>query len=109
MDDLGLDLDTWRAIWRCVGYRTASGDYGAPEGLLELRSALAHYLHRARGLLCSAEDIVITSGTTQSLNLIFRATLADGDTAFEEPGYPPGSPGARRGRCVAAARERGRR
>ncbi len=84
-----LDRAAWRAIWRNVGYRNADGDYGAPEGFFGLRSALASYLNRARGLQCSAEDIVITSGTTQSLNLIARATLAHGDTVvFEEPGYP---------------------
>lgn len=84
-----LDRAAWRAIWRNVGYGAASGDYGTPEGFIGLRLALAHYLHRARGLLCSAEDIVITGGTTQALNLIARATIAGGDTvAFEEPGYP---------------------
>ena len=54
-----------------------------------LRAALAAYLGRSRGLACRPEDILITAGAAQALDLIARATLSAGDAVgFEEPGYP---------------------
>lgn len=100
-----LDRAAWRAIWRNVGYQNADGDYGAPGGFFGLRSALAPYLNRARGLQCGAEDIVITGGTTQSLNLLARATLAHGGVRGTRLSL--GSPSVQRGGRILSARERG--
>ena len=83
-----LDLTAWRKIWRDVNRHAPFGDYAEPAGNLELRQALAEYLHRARGLNCTANEIIITSGITQAAHLIARATLGKNDRiAFEEPGY----------------------
>lgn len=80
---------TWRELWRQVGHAMPPNAYGEPAGLLELRTEIAAYLGRARGIACQAEDIIITSGATQAVNLIVQATLVPGDTvALEEPGYP---------------------
>ncbi len=79
----------WRSIWRNVAMQTLPNDYGPPEGDVLLRSAIAHYVERARGVSCRAENIVITSGTVQALDLLARATLSAGDlVGIEEPGYP---------------------
>ena len=79
----------WRSIWRTVAMQTLPNDYGPPEGDELLRSAIAHYVERARGVKCRAENIVITSGTVQALGLLARGTLLAGDlVGFEEPGYP---------------------
>jgi GntR family transcriptional regulator / MocR family aminotransferase len=83
-----LDLIAWRKIWRDVNRHAPFGDYAEPAGHFGLRQALADYLHRARGLNCTAADIIITSGITQAAQLIARATLGKNDRiAFEEPGY----------------------
>jgi GntR family transcriptional regulator / MocR family aminotransferase len=63
---------------------------GDPLGRPELRSALADYLVRARGVLTSPEQIVITNGYSQALGLLARV-LADGGAtaiAMEDPGHP---------------------
>ena len=61
---------------------------GEPAGYLPLREALASYLGAARGISCSADHIVITTGA-QSAVFIAALALADpGDQAWvEHPGY----------------------
>jgi GntR family transcriptional regulator/MocR family aminotransferase len=79
----------WQSIWRQVSRRALPGDYGDSCGESELRSAIASYVGRSRGVACRAEDVVITAGTVHALDLIARATLrADDMVAMEEPGYP---------------------
>lgn len=65
-------------------------DYSQPEGALALRLALADYLARARGLRVEADDVIITTGFTQTLSVIARALAATGATtiAMEEPSMP---------------------
>lgn len=62
--------------------------YGETQGLLELRCELAKYLKLSRGVRCSEEQIVITSGHRQSLTLLCE--LFSGENrcfAMENPGY----------------------
>lgn len=62
--------------------------YAAPEGDAALRKALQGYLGRARGLQCSAEQILIVHGSQQAIDLCARVLLDADDTfAFEDPGY----------------------
>jgi GntR family transcriptional regulator/MocR family aminotransferase len=60
-----------------------------PHGCAVLREALAEYLGRARGVVCDAEQIVITSGFAQGRALAARALVARGAKrlAVEDPGY----------------------
>ncbi|WP_207229445.1 PLP-dependent aminotransferase family protein [Ktedonosporobacter rubrisoli] len=84
-----LPLRIWHEVWRSVANQLPPNSYGPENGDPELRTALANYLGRSRGLACSAEDIIITAGATHALDLIVRATLSAGDyVGFEEPGYP---------------------
>lgn len=48
--------------------------YGNPCGYRELRHALASYLARVRGIVCTPRQIVVCQGTVQALDLIVRAT-----------------------------------
>lgn len=83
-----LSNEAWRRAWRRVASEALPGEYAAAAGDPELRAQIAAYLTRSRSLPCTAQDILITSGTIQGLHLVARATLAVGDTvAFEEPGY----------------------
>ena len=58
---------------------------GDPRGRLELRTALAQYLVRARGVRTSPERIVVCSGFAHALRLLFPAVLR-GPLAVESYG-----------------------
>ena len=45
-------------------------DYHEPAGCYELRLELSNYLRRTRGVNCSPEDIIITTGAAQAFNLL---------------------------------------
>jgi GntR family transcriptional regulator/MocR family aminotransferase len=62
--------------------------YSDPRGTPELRSALATYLGRVRGVAAEPATIMVTSGLTQGLALTCRALAARGvrRVAVEEPG-----------------------
>ena len=83
-------VDLWaRLAGRCVrGASTAVLAGGDAAGYAPLREAIADYLGAARGVSCSAEQIVITSGTQQSLDLLARVLLRREDEVWvEDPGY----------------------
>jgi GntR family transcriptional regulator/MocR family aminotransferase len=62
--------------------------YGPATGHPPLRSAIADYLARRRGLLCEPDDIIIVSGTQQAISLTARLLLNEEDTAVvEDPFY----------------------
>ncbi|MEN8642326.1 PLP-dependent aminotransferase family protein [Pseudomonas sichuanensis] len=62
--------------------------YGDPAGEVQLRELIATYLRRSRGLSCTAEQIVITSGAQQAISLCAQLLLQPGDgVAVENPGY----------------------
>jgi GntR family transcriptional regulator/MocR family aminotransferase len=64
--------------------------YGDPQGVQALRSALADYLGRVRGVVADPEHIIITNGYTQGLGLVCHALAAAGATrmALEDPSNP---------------------
>jgi GntR family transcriptional regulator/MocR family aminotransferase len=64
--------------------------YGDPAGTTELRSALARWVTRSRGVAATADEVVVTSGSGHAIDLLARVLLNPGDVvAVEEPGYPP--------------------
>ncbi|WP_342315454.1 PLP-dependent aminotransferase family protein [Lysobacter sp. FW306-1B-D06B] len=81
----------WRQCALHALRRTATlrGFYAEPEGLPELRDAVARHIGFSRGVSCRPEDLVITSGAQQALDLIARVLIEPGSiVAMEEPGYP---------------------
>src|SRR5437763_17197111 len=55
-----------RALARRIETKTLrSLSYSAPQGVPALRRAIAAYLARARGVRCTADQIVVTSGAQQ--------------------------------------------
>ena len=62
--------------------------YGDPLGLPVLRSALADYLGRVRGVACEPEQVVICSGLGQAFELVARTLTRLGHEAvgLEDPG-----------------------
>jgi len=62
--------------------------YGATAGELQLREELQAYLLRARGLACTADQILVVHGTQQALELCARVLVDPGDhVVMEEPCY----------------------
>lgn len=83
-----LASDAWRRAWR-IATATVDQTYGDPRGPEDVRVAIAEHVGRTRGVPCVAEDVVVTSGASDALSLLLRATLRPGDAlGFEDPGYP---------------------
>ncbi|GAA4829342.1 PLP-dependent aminotransferase family protein [Paenibacillus vulneris] len=79
-------LKQWGALLQsvCMEASTSQLDYGDCSGNPELRRILADYLWRMRGVIAKPEQILVTNGAVQALDLIVRALLADGDEAVVE-------------------------
>lgn len=88
-----------RAAWlraeRAVLEEVLSADlgYGDPRGILRLRTELATWLARTRGLRADADTIIVVAGVAQSLALIAQTLVARGRPAIAVE--DPGSRGAR--------------
>ena len=62
----------------------AVGDFWGPLGYRPLREFLAGKLKRTAGIACTADEILITSGSLQGLDLVNGVLLAPGDTVLIE-------------------------
>lgn len=63
--------------------------YHDPRGEVELRKEVAAYLSVARGLQCSADQVIITNGYAGALGLALHALkLRSRQVWVEDPGYP---------------------
>lgn len=68
--------------------RIALMGYDSPQGYEPLRRVLADYLRSSRGLECSSDQVVITTGAQQAGSIALHVLLNEGDTAYvENPGY----------------------
>ncbi|MCC7286348.1 MAG: PLP-dependent aminotransferase family protein [Burkholderiaceae bacterium] len=64
------------------------GSYGEPAGLRKLRAAVAGHVGAARGIVCSADDVIVTNGIQEGINIVARLLLVPGDAVgMECPGY----------------------
>ncbi|OWK36176.1 Transcriptional regulator, GntR family domain / Aspartate aminotransferase [Fimbriiglobus ruber] len=64
-----------------------------PLGYRPLREAIAGYLGASRGVRCTPDEVVVTAGAQQGIDLIARLLLDPGDAVWlEEPGYLPAKP-----------------
>ncbi len=63
-------------------------NYRNPAGYLPLREAIAAHIVVARGVRCTAEQVIVVSGSQGALDLAARVLLDSGDAAWiEDPGY----------------------
>lgn len=66
-----------------------SGAHIGAAGHEGLRAAIARHVGVARAVRAAPEDVIVTSGSQQALDIIIRVLLEPGDTiAMEDPGYP---------------------
>lgn len=67
---------------------TSAMAYPDPAGYEPLRQAIAAYLGISRGIVCSHEQVFVTTGYRGALELVCRTLLQAGDRGlFEDPGY----------------------
>jgi GntR family transcriptional regulator/MocR family aminotransferase len=58
------------------------------QGYPPLRQAIAHYLSRARAVQCDTDQILLTNGTQQAIDLVMRLLMEpEMGLAMEDPGY----------------------
>ncbi len=106
MSDLHADFDfrsgvpdasrfpysTWRAL---MTEQLRPGAVGSaahidPAGVDALRTAIARHVGVSRAVRAVADDVFVTSGSQQAVDLIARVLLEPGErVAVEDPGYPP--------------------
>ena len=88
-DPEGLDVEELMAAAQDVLKREGRrlSDYRlhmGPQGYKPLREFLVEKLKRDAGIACTADDIALTSGSLQGLDLVNAALLAPGDTVICE-------------------------
>jgi GntR family transcriptional regulator/MocR family aminotransferase len=82
-------LETWRRLL-ARELRDAAGfaHYADPGGHPGLRAAIARHAGVSRSVRAGADDVLVTQGAQQALDLLCRVLLEPGDrVAVEEPGY----------------------
>lgn len=84
-----LDTAAWRGAWRDAASSVARGSEGA--GSQELTAHLSDYLRRNRGVLREPDEIVVTAGARDGLQLVLHTLGARVGrklrVAVENPGY----------------------
>ncbi len=98
------DLDFWvgrsdpetfpSRLWRRIVNRRLSGgssfltDYSDPAGIPELREAIANHLGRARGMAPTSDQIIVTGGGQDALNLVYQLLHTEtSQLCIENPCY----------------------
>jgi GntR family transcriptional regulator/MocR family aminotransferase len=87
-------VELWARVAARVYRRAPRSLYGNGDagGYAPLRRAIAEYVGHSRGVRCSADQIIVTSGAQQALDLLARVLLDPGDEVWmEDPGYPGAS------------------
>ncbi|MEU8379393.1 PLP-dependent aminotransferase family protein [Streptosporangium sp. NPDC048865] len=81
------DRAAWRRAWRAAADLAPASDPDL-RGLPRLRAALAEHLRRSRAIPVGPENVMVTRGTGNGLDLVAATLLRPGDRAgVEEPGY----------------------
>ncbi len=80
----------WQELLRdCIGYSSRQlAQYGNPAGLESLREAIAEHVRYTRAIPATADQVVITVGIQEALNIIARLFVEKGSKVLiENPCY----------------------
>ena len=83
-------VDVWARLCRHRARELSPRDlaYGEFAGYVPLREAICEYTQALRGVRCQADQVIITAGAQQAIDVAARLLLNPGDRAlFEDPGY----------------------
>jgi GntR family transcriptional regulator/MocR family aminotransferase len=82
-------LKLWKRLYaKVLTEEVDFGAYGEGQGLLELREEIAKYLQNSRGVRCEVENIIITHGFIDSMELLAKLSQGRYNTFAQEiPGY----------------------
>jgi GntR family transcriptional regulator/MocR family aminotransferase len=82
-------------LWRKLSARTFRSlgpghfGYSDPRGTIELRKTICDYLQAARAVRCDPDQIVVTAGTQQAVDIVIRTLPGlNKEVWVEDPGYP---------------------
>ena len=80
-----------RVVARALRSREmAAGVYEKSAGNWDLRAAIARHIGISRSVSVSPDDVIVTNGTQQAVDIVARVLLEPGDVvAMEDPGYRP--------------------
>ncbi|MGG2055070.1 PLP-dependent aminotransferase family protein [Lysinibacillus pakistanensis] len=80
-------------IWRKLSLQSLNEEhgylylYGGPQGESELRNSISQHLYQARGVSCSAEQIIVGAGLQYLTGLLCNLIGRDVVYGMEDPGY----------------------
>lgn len=84
IDTEGIKKSINNVLSKNINFNT----YSSPKGLKELRIEIGKFITKAQDYPFSPENMLITSGSQQSINIVADALLKDGDTVLiEQPTY----------------------
>ncbi|MFF0814304.1 PLP-dependent aminotransferase family protein [Rhodococcus sp. NPDC003318] len=89
LPDTGLiSSRDWRSAWRTAAAGPVPHAVPGPSAHPRLREVLSTHLRRTRGVIVSADEIVVVPGVASALRILVAAAgLAGRWVAFEDPGY----------------------
>ena len=74
----------------CNAVKEDANNYSPSEGLPELRQAIAEKERRVNGVKLSAENVIVTSGASEGIQMVIAALIGGGDEILVPgPAYPP--------------------
>lgn len=90
---VGVDLSQFPySVWRKITREVLAAEEelfvgGDAQGELALRTSIRQYIHAARGVNCSEEQIIVGAGNEYLLMLLQKLIGKDTVVAFEDPTY----------------------
>jgi alanine-synthesizing transaminase len=91
-DPVAFDFRTPPHVRQALSKAVEEGanNYSPSEGLPELRQAVAEKERRINGVSVSAEDVIVTSGISEGIQMTMAALIDEGDEILlPGPSYPP--------------------
>lgn len=83
-DNIGINKSIKNVLKDNINFNT----YTSPKGLKELRIEISNFLYRIWNYKINYNDMLITTGSQQSINIISSSLIKDGDVVLiEQPTY----------------------